>query len=612
MRFDVDRYWPEGQGHLTVDGIRFVPVVHGRLELACEVRRALFEQAPSAVAVELPETLFEPVVRAARRLPFISVVHYVNTVGEPVYLPIEPTDGAAEAVRLALEAGLELRLADRDTDAVDLVLERLPDPYAITRIGWAAYCREALRHFPLVPSGAEDRLREQTMAWHLQDLRRTHERVLFVCGLAHVPGVIEALGAPVARPLGRVRREKVQLSALDPESCRECLAEPAYLTAAYERERKKGAPFTLDRMREALELVQRAREAHKKNSDEEVSPGALKTLFRFARNYALAEGGLAPDFYQLLVASKGCVDDNFAYEVWELGTDYPYHESPPSMPSITLSIEDLYKHARYIRFQRKIKQRRQHMVRMIKKRKKELRPGEWKKNWQGDTICSYPPEDLVIEGYGAFLKKRAQGILSEEYSRVEPFSTSLLDGIDMRETLRNWHEKTLYVREAGKVHGKVGAVVVIFDEDKGLDERYTWKMTWQGEHEQESDMALYATEPGQKVVGPGISRCEYGGFVMTYPPGRMFYVWEDPYFDFAKDKSERMLLAGLSYAQERIVVYVAKKPPRSRMRSVAALLDKKLQYIPIGQLSPLTLKKIRVVHVLDGHYVRTYAGDYVW
>ena len=58
----------------------------------------------------------------------------------------------------------------------------------------------------------------------------------------------------------------------------------------------------------------------------------------------------------------------------------------------------------------------------------------------GDSICSYPPEDLVIEDYGRFLKKKAKSILSEERVRVEPFTTSILDGIDIRETIRNWHE----------------------------------------------------------------------------------------------------------------------------------------------------------------------------
>ena len=47
---------------------------------------------------------------------------------------------------------------------------------------------------------------------------------------------------------------------------------------------------------------------------------------------------------------------------------------------------------------------------------------------------------MVVESYGDFLKKKAKGMLSAENARVEPFCASLLDGIDMRETLRNWHE----------------------------------------------------------------------------------------------------------------------------------------------------------------------------
>ena len=84
--------------------------------------------------------------------------------------------------------------------------------------------------------------------------------------------------------------------------------------------------------------------------------------------------------------------------------------------------------------------------------------------------------------------------LSEEKARVEPFTASMLDGIDMRETLRNLHEGRIYVRENQRVKGGVGSVVVIFDEDRGND-RFPYCMTWLGEHEQESDMAFYATPP---------------------------------------------------------------------------------------------------------------------
>ena len=111
----------------------------------------------------------------------------------------------------------------------------------------------------------------------------------------------------------------------------------------------------------------------------------------------------------------------------------------------------------------------------------------------GDAICSYPPEDLVIEEYGRFVKQKAKAILSEERVRVEPFTTSILDGIDIRETIRNWHRHKIFVRKADRLAGEVGSLVVIFDEDR--EDRYTYLTTWLGEHQNESDMAFYSTLP---------------------------------------------------------------------------------------------------------------------
>jgi len=88
-------------------------------------------------------------------------------------------------------------------------------------------------------------------------------------------------------------------------------------------------------------------------------------------------------------------------------------------------------------------------------------------------------------------------------------------------------------------------------------------------------------------------------------------VWADPYFDVAGDKAERLLLAGLDYAEERFVLYVAERPPRSLFRSIAERMGKTLVYLPLGQLNPATLKKIRSFHVLDGHHVREYADQYI-
>jgi hypothetical protein len=246
----------------------------------------------------------------------------------------------------------------------------------------------------------------------------------------------------------------------------------------------------------------------------------------------------------------------------------------------------------------------------LKQRKKEKFEGEWAQQTEGNAICSYPPEDLVIEDYGRFLKKKAKSVLSSERSRTEPFTTSILDGIDLRETIRNWHEGKIYVKQLDRIAGDVGATVVIFDEDH--DDRYPYLTTWLGEHQNESDMAFYSTPPFDHLVGPGIGRGEYGGFLMALPPRRMIDVWSDPDYDFAQSKPERLLLAALDYSLQRYVVYVAAKPPRSIFRSIAGHLNRRIVYIPIGALNPAKVKKIRVVHVLDSYERRDQAKEFIW
>jgi len=70
-------------------------------------------------------------------------------------------------------------------------------------------------------------------------------------------------------------------------------------------------------------------------------------------------------------------------------------------------------------------------------------------------------------------------------------------------------------------------------------------------------------------------------------------------------------MAALDYSLEKHVVYVAATPPSGWCKSLAARLGKGIIYLPIGTLSPSTLKKIRQFHVLDGHPVRQYAHSYI-
>jgi hypothetical protein len=325
----------------------------------------------------------------------------------------------------------------------------------------------------------------------------------------------------------------------------------------------------------------------------------------------MIDNQLVAGLFDLALAARGVADDNYAWEVWTAAGRYEFQQAAAEIETANLSGEEVFLHTRKIRLRRRLpRPKRRLLPRGLKRRPRESRPGEWAQQLDGNSICSYPPEDLVIEDYGKFLKQKARSLISEERVRVEPFTTSLLDGIDLRETIRNWSQRRIYVRQYQKMAGDAGALVVIFDDDR--EDRYSYLTTWLGEHQNESDMAFYSTPPFDRLVGPGIGRAEYGGLLMTMPSRRMYDVWSDPDYDAAESKSERLLLAALDYSLERHVVYVAARPPRSVFRSIAAHLNRSILYVPIGQLNPARLKRIRVVHVLDGHDKRALAKEYLW
>ena len=384
------------------------------------------------------------------------------------------------------------------------------------------------------------------------------------------------------------------------------MAEYPYLAERYENARK-----FVDRRRVQFDMYREAGVSWELNTGEKLHAWQRRLLIRYSRNLAVTHNDLAAPLFDLVIAARSIVDENFAWDVWETASRYGPQQTETNIETVNISGEAVWLDTKRILLRRRLPSTKRRMGRLgLKARRKEKHPGEWASQLEGGNICSYPPEDLVIEGFGRFLKKKGKSVLSEERSTVEPFTSSLLDGIDLRETVRNWHEKKIYVRNSRKIHGEVGSVVVIFD-DKDPD-RYNYMTTWLGEHQNESDMAFYSTQPFDHMVGPGIGRGEYGGFLMSLPARRMYDVWADPDYDFAETKAERLLLAGLDYSIHRYVVYVAAKAPRSAFRTIAARFARAIVYIPIGQLSPVTMKKLRVVHVLDGHDKREAAKEFIW
>ncbi|MDZ7637132.1 MAG: hypothetical protein U5J83_02575 [Bryobacterales bacterium] len=562
---------------LFTGSLRFLPVAPGRMEFALEVRRRLLEWLPGVVAVELPVTLRETILAAVKRLPEVSIVVYEDPADADrgVYLPIEAADPLIEAVRTGLQIGAEILFLEPDVAERPHHQHLYPDSYALTRTDYeryvSAWCESA--------GTAEDpslRPLAEGMAWKLQGAN-PEAATAVVLSFALLNPVRRAFAIPQEEPLDVLRRDGLHLANAHPDCLAEILSEHPFLQARYEQVRMEPLDaIRLDRLKVQYELFGETEAVYERETGEAVQGWQRRLFARFSRNLALTSRQLAPNLFDLAMAARGTVDDDFAYWLWETANRYPAQKETDRPPTLNLNAGDVYLNTRRMQLRRRRRSDKQRFQATgLKRRPKEKTKGEWAQQLDGSSICSYPPEDLVIEDYGKFLKSKAKSILSEERTRVEPFVTSILDGIDIRETIRNWHQRQIFVRSYEKVYGEVGSVVVIFDEDR--DDRYSWMTTWLGEHQNESDMAFYSTDPYEHLVGPGIGRAEYGGLLLSLPPRRMFDVWRDPDYDhLARSKPERLLLAAIDYSTKRYVVYVAPKPPRSLFRSIASRMGRQV------------------------------------
>jgi hypothetical protein len=649
----------------AVPGIRILPVLHERVDLAAVVHRVLDALDPDAVAVELPTTLSDAALKAVARLPKISVVISEEEGEDALVWTVAPGDPLVEALRWAFERKREAVLIDPDVPYRGHHRDPLPDPHTAHILGIEAYVDLIRRLAADAPHDDGDRLRERGMAYHLQNARaRIGGTVLCLAGAAHASRLAELLAGPTAPPLARQRRARVAVRNLHPESLTAVLPDPPLAHAVWElaragelppepsfretlaprlqvplgpltlvggrtggrdRDRAVAAyaahrgsraategPRAVDRAELARVVWQVAAASYREQTRCEVGRWQRRLFFDFARRYTRIQGRLAPGLYEWVVAARGVGDDNLAWEVFDVARCYPWQEATAELETARVEGEMLDLGTRTVRFRRRFLRVKQRPLAVpVRPRPASDDPAEWLLGFAGDSICSYPPEDVVVEDWGHHLKRRAVSILSAERSRSEPFSTSMLDGLDLRETLLRRHEGRIWVRELGRAPGAAGSLVMIFDEDRGGD-AFPYLMTWLGEHEQESDMALYATDPLQQVVGPGIMRAAYGGFLLTYPPGRLYDVWRDPDYSAASGKSEVLLMAAVDYSREPLVVHVAPRPPRPRMRDYAAARGRRIVHIPLGALSPAGLAKVRVVHILAGHDKREIAKDYLW
>ena len=119
---DLERLAPE-----VGEGIRLLPVVHERVELAGVARAVLEASNPAAVAVELPTTLREAAARAVGRLPRISIVISEEPGEGGLVWVVAPGDPLVEAIRWALDRNRPFFCIDPDLPYEERHFDLVPD-----------------------------------------------------------------------------------------------------------------------------------------------------------------------------------------------------------------------------------------------------------------------------------------------------------------------------------------------------------------------------------------------------------------------------------------------------------------------------------------------------
>lgn len=341
-------------------GVECVPIVHGRLAFALEVRRRLLGTPPRAVAVELPPSLTAAVDQALDALPRASVVLYREqprflapeaSVG---YVPIQPADGVVEALRLARGERLPVAFIDADVEAFAGRGVIVPDPHALHTLGLERYYEQCLPVLERQPRTALDDLREAHMAARLAALVAAHGApVLFVGGMAHWEGIRRRLGgrardadeagdagagrAPPASGAALYRTDwqpvEVQVHHPDGASLSHLMGELPYLVARYEEHR---AGFELDDFdptaalrRLLLEARDRLHRPDAPASFERTDSATLRLLLNYLRKLSVPHGLLLPDAYRLVVAAHGVVGNDYALAVLRLASAYPWNPRAP-------------------------------------------------------------------------------------------------------------------------------------------------------------------------------------------------------------------------------------------------------------------------------------------
>ncbi len=614
------------------DRITCLPVVHGSGNCALAVRQWLLEHKCDCLAVGLPESFRSEVLAAIEQLPAPAIVlqrclpnfasqwepDEDSARNDPTdawsYVPIDPCQPVIMALRMALGEHWAVEFCDLETNVFQPMASVMPDPYALKTVSLERFATAILPSLPR-PFEEQTRQRLRYMAGRLRELEKTHRHIVMVCSILEWPWLREAYLS--IADFEQPAHDSVTLPtthSINPNSLIFLFGELPFITGLFEQARvelEDDENLSIDGVKQ---LLMSARSSYLQDLGKRarrITPLLLSQCLKYVRNMTLLEHRMSPDLYTLGVAAQQILGDQYAIHMIQTARNYAFHEDV-GRDSITMGID-----------QARLPDGETVSVvsrlpgQPVSWRSLKLRPkpivedmDRWKTQWNPYSQCSWPPEDNLIESFRTRVMDRAKAMIGADLARSEKFSTSIKDGIDIRETLRHWYDGDIYVKVMPPSIGAMDCCVMLFDSP--ADPRdYPWRTTWFAEHKDESTLAFFASDFQKELIGPGIALATYGGAMFLYPPVAISDIWQDPRLDFTNTLEDRLLAAACLHSRERQVALLSPIAPGANWRRIAKRFHRQLIHIPLSHFNDAMVQQLRMVHVLNGREVRSYAEHFI-
>jgi len=617
--------------------LTLIPVVNASAPFATALRRELLKRPFDALAVALPKSFANPVIEAVEQLPNLSFVAlslsdqnttYRDSVADPetedslplaTYVPIDPCQAVIAAIRFALGEHIPIAWVGSDSPPLRRNAPYFPDTYALRSTSLDRFCAALLPSIS-PPSSPLEQLQIDELAYRINTTTELASHTIALCPLEDWPWVRQSIlaqrAAPTLPPSTTISENENQPTnyAIDPRGYLFMLGELPFLTGLYERAREECDEDESILTEGLKELFMNSRSSYRQelgNRARQISPLLLSQCLKYIRNQSLLERRMTPSFYTIVQSAQQMMGDPFAVHLVNTATQYPY-EYPLPWPTARLGIDqaDLPGEGVHRLVSLLPGPKLEWSSLELQRPPKPLDQERWGSRWNPYMQCSWPEEDTQIESFRSRIVERARQLLGADLARTEKFTTSIMDGIDLRETLRHWYDGSLYVKVNPPSIGHLDATVMVFDSEPD-PRHYDWRATWFSEHPEESTLAFFATHFKNQMIGPGIAMATYGGSMFLYPPRPIPDIWQDPRLDFAETLEQRLIAAACLHSQSRHIALMSPTPPGLVFKKIAKRFGRKLVHVPLAHFSDSVIQQLRIFHVLNGRKVRSYAANFI-